>query len=110
MANSIEHKIPARINNLIYIQGPDYKILQVVGTGVTDYYPSINKNGNHMSLNDYSFEEMLAAKIHKQRLTVRLLVKGNAVSAEIYIKSIGYDCLAISPDHVDVYVPLMAQA
>lgn len=110
MTNTIEHKIPVKIVNLVNIQASDYKILEVVGTGVTDYYPSIDKDGNRMSCADYSFEEILAAKVRRQRLTVRLRVEGNAVSAESFISSFtGYKSMAISQDHIDVYVPVMGQ-
>jgi len=110
MANSIEHNVPAKITNLVRIQGQGYKIVQVVGTGVTDHYPSLDKDGKRMSCMDYSWEELLAAKVHKQRLTVRVLVEGNAISAERFITSFtGYDCRAISPEYVDIYVPIMGQ-
>lgn len=106
MANTIEHKIPAKIVNLVNIHASDYKILEVVGTGTTDYYPCIDKDGNQMSLADYSFEEMLSAKVHRQGLTVTLLVEGNVVSAARFIRQFtGYKSTAISLDHVDVDVP-----
>jgi len=109
-SNTIEHKVPAKIANLVNIKAEDYKIVEVVGTGVTDYYPSLDDNGNKMSCMDYTLDEILAAKVHRQRLTVRLLIEGNAVSAETFITNFtGFDCLAIGPNHVDVYVPLMAQ-
>lgn len=108
MSNTIEHKIPTEIVNLVNTQAPNHKILGVVGTGITEYYPSIDKDGNQMSCADYTFEELLAAKVCRQRLTVRLRVEGNAVSAEEFIKQLtGYDSMAISDDYVDVYVPLM---
>ncbi len=108
MANAIEHKVPASITNLVNVQAEDYKIIKVLGTGVTDYYPSIGKDGKPMSVSDHSLDEIIAAKVHRQRLTVRLLVEGNAVMAEQFIQSLtGYKCMAISKDCVDVYVLMM---
>jgi len=61
-----------------------------------------------MSMIDHTIDEMLAAKCRRERLTVRLEVDGNAVMAEDMVRTVaGYECLAVSPTHVDVYVPVM---
>lgn len=41
MANSVEHKVPLKIQNLSLIQHPDYRVMGVVGTGVTEYFPPV---------------------------------------------------------------------
>lgn len=108
MDNSIEHKIPGEIKSLINIKHPEYKVLEIVGTGVTKYYPSLDKDGKKMSMLDYSIDEIMAAKVERQRLTVRLKVEGNGIMLEEYVATeLGYDALSISNDYVDIYVPIM---
>lgn len=109
MANTIEHKIPKKIKSLLNVQSGEFGQVKIVGTGATDYYPSLDENGNQMSVADYSMEEILAAKVKRQRLTVRLSVEGNAAALEGYVRNVlGYDAMAIADGFVDVYVPLMA--
>lgn len=108
MANTVEHKVPKKIKHLLNIKHPEYKVLSIVGTGVTDYYPALDKDGNTMSMMDYTIDEIMAAKVKRQRLTVRLQIDGNGVMLEDYIRSaLGYDAMSISPGYVDIYVPLM---
>jgi len=108
MTNTIEHKVPAKIARLVHSGTPDYRIVSIAGTGVTEYWPSIDADGRPMSMIDHTIDEMLAAKCRRERLTVRLEIDGNAVMAEDMVRTVtGYDCLAISPGHVDVFVPLM---
>lgn len=108
MTNTIEHKVPSRIKNLVHIKHPEYKVVSIVGTGVTDYYPALDKNGKKMSMLDYTIDEIMAAKVKRQRLTVRVQVDGNGVMLEEYVQSaLGYDAMSISPEYVDIYVPLM---
>lgn len=84
--------------------GTWFKILAEEGRGESPYYPAI-VNGVEKSYSDFDdIDDYFAAKVKRTRLTIRLTVSGNAVSAEEAVRS-GLGCHAISagPTTVDVY-------
>jgi hypothetical protein len=103
--NTIEHDIPKTISNLINCEVENghcsFAILSIEGTGNTKYYPSI-KDGKELTFSDTDY---FKNKVERERLTVRLVISGNAVSAENYIKEkTGLNASAIDACLVDVYI------
>ena len=112
MSNSIEHKIPEYINNIIGTESGDpehgtwFKISDVSGTGETENYPSITPDGQRLS---YDHPDYWINKKTVIVQTIRIKIIGNAVSAESWIRDnfelygINDKLLAISSDCIDIY-------
>lgn len=96
------------INKVIGLEGGSngtwFKILGEEGRGETAYYPAV-VNGIEKSYSDFpSIDDYFAAKVKRTRLTIRLTVAGNAVSAEEAVRSaLGCHAMANGPTTVDVY-------
>lgn len=97
------------IENLIGLEGGQggtyWKVLAEVERGLTTYYPAVI-DGQEKAYSEFSdFDEYLAHKVRRQRMTVRLLVAGNPIAAEEAVSAaIGWRCLATGPYTLDVYV------
>lgn len=112
MSNSIEHVIPEYVQELVGMEGGDpdqntwFRISDIAGTGESEHHPSITPEGEQLR---YDHPDYWKHKTTVLRTTIRLSVKGSAVSAESFIRerseTFGYDwkCLAISPRYVDLY-------
>lgn len=84
--------------------GAWFKILGEEGRGETPYYPAV-VDGVEKSYSDFpNLDDYFAAKVKRTRLTIRLTVSGNAVSAEEAVRSaLGCHAMATGPTTVDVY-------
>lgn len=81
-----------------------FKVLAESGRGKSKYYPAI-VNGVEKGWSEFkSLDDYLAAKVERERETIRLTVAGNPVVAEEAIARI-LNCKAIAttPTTVDVY-------
>ncbi len=70
------------------------------------YYPAMSADGQEMMWSDFdNFDDYMAAKQKRRRVTVRLTVAGNPVAAEAEImRRTGKRCLATTPNTLDIYV------
>jgi hypothetical protein len=98
------------ILNLVGREGGEgatwWKIVEETGSGVTSYYPAVDKFGKEIRWSEFdgSLEEYMKLKVERTRLTVRYLVMGNPVAAENYVREeLGCNALAIGPCTLDVY-------
>jgi hypothetical protein len=109
MANTIEHKIPKKIQGLVGKEsghdGAFFAIVGIEGTGETSYWPSYDDDGTELSpVGPKGLDYYLAHKREVKRMAVRLIVSGNAVSAESYAReATGCMASAIGPNTVDVF-------
>lgn len=81
-----------------------FEILGIEGEGMSNYFPSIDENGQEIP---YTFANEKAYWQHKtkrSRYTVRFTVAGNTVSAESALREEGWTCSACDSTAVDVYV------
>jgi len=96
------------IQDLIGVKGGRnetfYEILGIEGEGMTEHYPSIGPDGEEIQFELGKTEEYMKHKTKRQRYTVRLVVAGNAVSAEGWLKRQGWKAFAIGATQVDLYV------
>ena len=80
-----------------------FEILAVENEGETEYYPCII-DGRQVMWSEVDFNTYMANKVKRIRRTVRLVVAGNAVSAEDVVRGIlNCNALAIGPTSLDVY-------
>lgn len=90
-----------------------FKILAEEGRGKSKYYPAVI-DGVERSWSEFaSLDDYLAAKVERERETIRLTVAGNPVVAEEAIsKTLGVKAIATTPTSVDVYPnePLLSPA
>lgn len=96
------------ISKVIGLEGGNnatwFKVLAEEGRGQSKYYPAV-VNGIERGWSEFkSFDDYLAAKVERERETIRLTVAGNPVVAEEAISRIlGCKALATTPTTVDVY-------
>lgn len=96
------------IDNVIGLEGGSgatwFKVLAEEGRGKTKYYPAI-VDGVEMPYSAFaSIDDYLAAKVMRERETIRLVVTGNAVMAEDAVSRVlGVKAIAIGPTSVDVH-------
>lgn len=80
-----------------------FEILAVEGEGETAYYPCVI-DGREVAWSEVDFDIYVANKVKRIRRTVRLVVAGNAVSAEDVVRGIlNCNAIAIGPASLDVY-------
>lgn len=81
-----------------------FKVLAEQERGKSKYYPAV-VNGVEKGWSEFkSLDDYLAAKVERERETIRLTVAGNPVVAEEAIARIlGCKALSNSPTTVDVY-------
>lgn len=81
-----------------------FRVLAEEGRGKTKYYPAI-VDGVEMPYSAFaSLDDYLAAKVSRERETIRLVVAGNAVMAEDAVSRVlGVKAIAIGPTSVDVH-------
>ncbi len=109
MANTIEHEIPPVVQGLVGKEGGKdstfFAILGIEGTGETSYWPAVDDDGTELSPSGpKGLDYYLAHKVERKRMTIRLVVSGNAVSAESFVRAeTGMMASAIGPNTVDVY-------
>lgn len=83
--------------------GTFFEVLGVEGEGETAYYPCVI-DGREVMWSEVDFDTYMANKVKRIRRTVRLVVAGNAVSAEDVVRGIlNCNALAIGPTSLDVY-------
>lgn len=96
------------ISKVIGLEGGNdatwFKVLAESGRGKSKYYPAI-VNGVEKGWSEFkSLDDYLAAKVERERETIRLTVAGNPVVAEEAIaRTLGCKTMANSPTTVDVY-------
>lgn len=96
------------IDKVIGLEGGNdatwFKVLAEEGRGVSKYYPAV-VDGVERGWSEFrSLDDYLAAKVERERTTIRLTVAGNPVVAEDAISQLlGCKALAASPTTVDVY-------
>lgn len=81
-----------------------FKVLAESGRGKSKYYPAI-VDGVEMGWSKFdSLDDYFAAKVERERETIRLTVAGNPVVAEEAIaRTLKRKALSTSPTTVDVY-------
>lgn len=81
-----------------------FKVLAEQERGKSKYYPAV-VNGIEKGWSEFkSLDDYLAAKVERERETIRLTVAGNPVVAEEAIsRTLGCKAFAIAPTTVDVY-------
>jgi hypothetical protein len=69
------------------------------------YWPAV-VDGQEKSYFDFdSLDKWAAAKVERRRVTVRLTIAGNPIAAEEAISErTGKQCLATTPNSLDIYV------
>ena len=96
------------ISKVIGLEGGNdatwFKVLVESGRGKSKYYPAV-VDGVEKGWSEFaSLDEYLAAKVERERETIRLTVAGNPVVAEEAIARIlGRKAMSTSPTTVDVY-------
>ena len=89
MSNSIEHIVPEYITNIVGVDSGDtennawFKISGISGTGISVNYPSFSPDGEQLR---YDHKDYWQFKKKVLVQTIRLNIKGNAVSAERWVK------------------------
>lgn len=81
-----------------------FKVLTEEGRGSSKYYPAI-VDGVERGWSEFaSLDDYLAAKVERERETIRLAVAGNPVVAEEAIaRMLGCKAFSTTPTTVDVY-------
>lgn len=81
-----------------------FKVLAEQGRGKSKYYPAV-VDGIERGWSEFkSLDDYLAAKVERERETIRLTVAGNPVVAEEAIaRALGCKATSTSPTTVDVY-------
>jgi hypothetical protein len=83
--------------------GTFFEILAIEGEGETAYYPCVI-DGREVRWSEVDFATYMANKVPRTKITVRLVVAGNAVAAEDVVRGIlGCNAVAIGPASLDVY-------
>lgn len=97
-------------SNLIGLKGGGddtyWEIVAEIERGMSKYWPAVDEDGREMMWTEFrNFDDYLAHKVERERMTVRFLVMGNPVSAEAEVSRItGYRCLAATPNTLDLYI------
>jgi hypothetical protein len=106
MLTQQEHQM--NIDKVIGMEGGSdatwFKVLAESGRGTSKYYPAV-VDGVERGWSEFrSLDDYLAAKVERERETIRLTVAGNPVVAEDAISQLlGCKVLAAGPATVDVY-------
>lgn len=81
-----------------------WEILSEIERGTTKYWPAIVDGEERPYSSFASIDEWHAARVERERMTVRLLVAGNPIAAESALKEQGYRCLATAPNTLEIYI------
>jgi len=96
------------VPNLVGLKGGKdatyWEILSEMERGTTKYWPAVVDGEERPYSSFPSIDEWHAARVERERSTIRLLVAGNPVSAEQALKQLGYNCLSTAPNTLDVYI------